>query len=69
MVHISPDFETKKHFMRCLNKGDEIKVFNPSGLFPVKSDSWGVIEAPAYRHKWYLAVYWNTEFIIQGVRK
>jgi len=57
MVHISPDFPSKKAFLEALKAGREISVYQP-GPFPISGNGTGVfvIEAPANYHKWYQEV-------------
>jgi hypothetical protein len=57
MVHISPDFPTKKAFLEALKIGRDIAVYQP-GIFPIAGNGTGVftIEAPANFHKWYCTV-------------
>lgn len=57
MVHIDPDFKTKKAFIEALKDNREITVYSP-GPFPLTNNGNGVfvIEAPANYHKWYLKV-------------
>jgi hypothetical protein len=57
MVHIDPDFKTKKSFLEALKTGKEIYVYQP-GMFPIANNGTGtfVVEAPANYHKWYVSV-------------
>jgi hypothetical protein len=57
MVHIDPDFPSKKAFLEALKTNREISVYQP-GPFPISGNGTGVfvIEAPAHYHKWYQAV-------------
>lgn len=55
MVHISPDFETKKAFKEAVKAGRKVRIYSP-GPFPVPPDGRAVVEAPARYHKWYATV-------------
>lgn len=55
MVHISPDFESKKAFKEVVKAGRKIRIYSP-GPFPVPQDGNAVVEAPARYHKWYATV-------------
>lgn len=55
MVHISPDFPTKKAFKEAVAAGRKIRIYSP-GPFPVPQDGKAVVEAPANYHKWYAQV-------------
>jgi hypothetical protein len=55
MVHIDPDFKTKKAFKDAFKAGKEIYTYS-SGIFPSKSDGRDTVEAPAAYHKWYASV-------------
>jgi hypothetical protein len=67
MVHIRPDFKTKKSFLEAYKQGVKIYVFDPAGIFPLRCCQWGIIEAPAERHKWYLSVRWDENYKIVSV--
>lgn len=56
MVHISPDYPTKKAFKQALMDGKIINVFMPGGIFPCPQNGRVAVEAPAYFHKWYAEV-------------
>lgn len=55
MVHISPDFNTKKAFKEAVKRGDRISVYSP-GIYPAPKNGKCVVEAPARYHKWYATV-------------
>lgn len=55
MVHISPDFETKKAFKEAVKAGKKIRIYSP-GPFPVPVNGRVAVEAPARYHKWYASV-------------
>lgn len=67
MVHIRPDFQTKKSFLEAFKKGTEIYVFDPAGIFPLLRCSNGVVEAPAELHKWYQTVKWDENYKITKI--
>jgi hypothetical protein len=67
MVHIEPDYPTKKAFLEAFKNGTEIRVYTP-GLFPLSPSGTGTIEAPSHYHKWYLRVKYEN-FIITEVLK
>lgn len=56
MVHIDPDFKTKKEFKEAFRKGVEIMTYTPGGLFQSADNGVVTIEAPAMFHKWYCRV-------------
>jgi len=55
MVHISPDFSTKKAFKEAVKRGDLISVY-AAGIYPAQKNGKVVVEAPAKMHKWYATV-------------
>lgn len=67
MVHINPDFKTKKEFLEALKKGRKIYVFSP-GPFPAPVNGRVTIEAPANYHKWYLSVEIKDGKIVKAYR-
>ena len=67
MVHIDPDFKTKKAFLEALKNGREIYVYSP-GPFPAPKNGRVSIEAPAEYHKWYLSVEIKDEKIVKVYR-
>ena len=66
MVHIRPDYNTKKAFLEDLKNGRFIEVYQP-GPFPISNNGNGVfvIEAPAIYHKWYCAVLCENSKILK----
>ena len=66
MVHISPDFETKKAFKEAFAKGRRIEIYSP-GPFPVPPNGRAVVEAPARYHKWYATVIVEDHRIVKIV--
>lgn len=69
MVHIDPDFKTKKAFIEALTAGREISIYTP-GPFPLSNNGTGifVIEAPANFHKWYCKVSCTEGKIVKVVK-
>jgi hypothetical protein len=65
MVHIHPDFKTKKAFLEAFKNGAQIVTFNPSGLFPNVQNGTVVIEAPAEYHKWYCKVDIENQVVVK----
>ena len=55
MVHIDPDFKTKKAFKDAFKAGREIYTYS-SGIYPSRKDGRDAVEAPAAYHKWYASV-------------
>jgi len=68
MVHITPDFKTKKEFLEAFKKGVEITTYTPGGLFPSKQDGRVSIEAPAEFHKWYCSVEIKDQKVVKIYR-
>jgi hypothetical protein len=66
MVHIDPDFPTKKAFKEAFAKGRKIYIYSP-GPFPVPPDGRAVVEAPAHYHKWYANVVVKDYLIVKIV--
>jgi hypothetical protein len=66
MVHISPDFETKKAFREAVKAGRKIRVYGP-GIYPAKDNGREVVEAPARYHKWYATVLVRDGFVVKVV--
>jgi hypothetical protein len=56
MVHISPDYPTKKAFKQAIVDGKIIMVYSAGGIFPCPQDGRVAVEAPAHFHKWYASV-------------
>jgi hypothetical protein len=69
MVHIDPDYPTKKAFLEALKNGKEIFVYQP-GLFPISNEGTGVfvVEAPAHFHKWYCRVQCENSKILKVMK-
>jgi hypothetical protein len=55
MAYTDTNFKTKKHLKEALASGKEIRVYNPSGMFPTKDDGVEYLEGPHYPapHTWY----------------
>lgn len=66
MVHIDPDFETKKLFKEAFQKGRKIYIYSP-GPFPVPQNGKAVVEAPSRYHKWYASVIVENGIIVKIV--
>lgn len=66
MVHIDPDFETKKAFKDAVKSGESIMVYSP-GPFPAPTEGRTVVEAPARYHKWYASVIVKNGYVIKVV--
>jgi hypothetical protein len=66
MVHIDPDYPTKKAFKEAFAKGKDIYTYSP-GPFPSPSEGRVVVEAPARYHKWYATVIVKNNKIIKIV--
>lgn len=66
MVHISPDFDTKKAFKEAVKVGRKIRIYSP-GPYPVPVNGRIVIEAPAKFHKWYATAIVEDGYIVKVV--
>ena len=64
MVHISPDFPTKKAFKEAVAAGKKIRIYSP-GPFPVPVNGKAVVEAPANYHKWYASVIVKDGYVVK----
>ena len=64
MVHISPDFKTKKEFKAAFAAGRHIATYSP-GIFPSCTDCTDTVEAPAHYHKWYARVLVKDGYIVK----
>ena len=64
MVHIIPDFSTKKAFKEAVKRGDKIKVNQP-GFYPAPQNGKCVVEAPAKMHKWYATVELKNGYVVK----
>jgi hypothetical protein len=55
MAYTDTDFKTKKSLKEAVAEGKEIRVYNPSGMFPVPTDGNVTLEGPHYPkpHTWY----------------
>jgi hypothetical protein len=58
MSYVNPNFKTKKELKEAVLRGDQLTTYNPSGMFPTKTDGEDTIEGPHYPqpHKWYARV-------------
>jgi len=64
MVHISPDFKTKKAFKDAVKAGKLISIYSP-GPFPVPVNGNAVVEAPAGYHTWYASVVVKDGYVVK----
>ncbi len=55
MAYTDTNFPTKKALKEALAAGKEIRVYNPSGMFPTKDNGIEYLEGPHYPkpHTWY----------------
>lgn len=55
MAYVDPDFGAKKEFLAAVKRGAQMTPYNPSGMFPIKSEGRITIEGPHYPkpHRWY----------------
>lgn len=55
MAYVDPNYKTKKDFIAAVKAGVKHYPYNPSGMFPDKTDGSISIEGPHYPkpHKWY----------------
>ena len=58
MAYVDPDYKTKKLFKAAVLAGEKHYPYNPSGMFPTKTDETTSVEGPHYPepHKWYASV-------------
>jgi hypothetical protein len=58
MAYVDPDYRTKKAFKAAVVSGEKHYTYNPSGMFPTKTDGNTVVEGPHYpkAHSWYASV-------------
>jgi hypothetical protein len=67
MAYVDPDFQTKKEFISAVKNGQQLRPYNPSGMFPQKQDGNETIEGPHYPkpHKWYASVVLKDGVIVK----
>jgi hypothetical protein len=65
MVHIHPDFKTKKAFKEAVANGVKVEVFNT--MFPLAPSGRACVEAPANYHRWYAEVEYK-DYIVTKVK-
>lgn len=58
MAYVDPNYRTKKEFLAAVKAGQELRPYNPSGIFPQKQNGDDVVEGPhnPEPHRWYAAV-------------
>ena len=64
-MYVDPDFKSAKEFKAAVKAGKELRVYNPSGLFPPPQNGEKVIEGPHYPkpHRWYSRVIVRDGFV------
>lgn len=58
MAYTTQNFKTKKALKDAVAAGETVRLYNPSGMFPVKDNGTEYVEGPHYPepHKWYAQV-------------
>ena len=58
MAYVIRNFKTKKAFMEAVKNGEELSLYNPSGMFPTNQNGIEFVEGPHYPqpHRWYARV-------------
>ena len=58
MAYTSINFKTKKALKEAVKNGEQITVYNPSGMFETVKNGIEHVEGPHYPkpHRWYAAV-------------
>jgi hypothetical protein len=58
MAYADTNFPTKKAFKEAVASGKEVRLYNPSGMFPVTTNGTTSVEGPRYPkpHTWYAQV-------------
>ena len=58
MAYTDKNFKTKKAFKEAVAEGQEVTLYNPSGMFPTKVNGTEFVEGPHYPepHRWYAQV-------------
>lgn len=66
-MYASRNFKTKKELKEAVKNGEQISVYNPSGIFPAPTDGPCVVEGPHYPkpHTWYASVTLSNGIIIK----
>ena len=69
-MYVSPDFLRKKDLRRAVSLGRRVMVFQPSGIFPSKTDGDVNVEGPHYPrpHTWYAMVRVVDSVVIKVLR-
>lgn len=62
------DFKTKKALKEAVAAGDSVRVYQPGGMFPGKTDGPIALEGPHYPkpHSWYAEAKIQNSIIIKG---
>lgn len=66
-MYVDKDFKTKKEFKEAFAAGKKMRVYNPSGMFPVPLNGKVGVEGPHYPkpHTWYASVTLKDGIIIK----
>lgn len=58
MAYTDFNFKTKRALKEAFKAGEQIRTYQPGGLFPSKTDGTEYLEGPHYPapHTWYAAV-------------
>lgn len=58
MAYVTGNPKTKKALKDAASRGEQVKVFQPGGMFPPVTDGVAYIEGPHYPepHRWYAEV-------------
>lgn len=58
MAYATSNFKTKKEFKAAVAAGQQVTIFNPSGMFPTKTEGTASVEGPwnPKPHTWYASV-------------
>lgn len=67
MAYCSTNFKTKKELREAVKRGEVVRVYNPSGMFPVKVNGVEFVEGPWYPkpHTWYAKVQTKQGYIVK----
>ena len=68
MAYVDPDYKTKKAFKEAVKAGVEHRPYNPSGMFPPKTNGHETVEGPHYPkpHTWYASC-WVDDGVVVSV--
>ena len=55
MAYTDVNFKSKAEFKRAVAEGKQIRLYNPSGMFPTNQNGKEYVEGPHYPnpHSWY----------------